>query len=343
MTILGWTQTTQTIFNNFTYPQPVGTHMDTPILSLREIGQVFLLRSKGPIGDDAPSSFRAAVFSFHPALDQNKAKVARSPLAAYGVEIDVVMHDILVRDDFMEEPQLVIDLFIHGITVLVSTLGLGKNSSDAKRYMERIRQRVPEVAQHLWDNRERLELWDPQQQVTIRDNPICPFLLTYYRQAECNSRILSQLLLYVWVFAPFPGAELGELLYLHATHSITCRAYPDTTAEHNAYLRTAILSGIGPDAFISRIKGELQRTGISQEHLGSCLSVTHDLERLPEFIPYIEGYDLLGTMLRTMEYGGHCGVLLLHQRFPLPPCYPEIFAAANIQRFFGRSRARYGG
>ena len=115
------------------------------------------------------------------------------------------------------------------------------------------------------------------------------------------SRILSQFLLYVWVFAPYPAAELGEVLYLHANHSVTSRANTEVQDAHKAYLRTAILDEIGPDAFTRRIVQELQRPGISKEHLAACLSVVHDLDQLPEFLPYIEQHRVISVMLQILE------------------------------------------
>ncbi|KZV70610.1 hypothetical protein PENSPDRAFT_752412 [Peniophora sp. CONT] len=271
-------------------------------LSLRQIGQVFLLRSKGPLGDDATISFHTAIFQFLPAISDNKAEIARSPLAAFGVKMDIVMHDILMRDDFLEEPQRDIDRFIHNTTALLGTVrsGSGNNNVESKQALKRIGKRVPEVVQHLWDNRDRLNIRNPEIKA-MRNNPICVLLLTYHAQAENTSRILSQFLLYCWVFAPHPGAELGELLYLHANHSITCQANSEVEAIHEAYLKNAILEAIGPDAFILRVNKELQRPKISQEHLASCLSVVHDLERLEDFGPYIQKHKLMDVMLQTME------------------------------------------
>lgn len=117
------------------------------------------------------------------------------------------------------------------------------------------------------------------------------------------SRILSQFLTYLWVFAPYPRAELGELLYLHTNHTITCQYRTNSEVEiaHKTYLHAAIVEAIGPDPFILRVNEELQRPGISDEHLAACLSVVHDYKRLPEFRPFIIKHKVMDVMLETLE------------------------------------------
>lgn len=72
---------------------------------LRQIGQAYLARSQGLIGVEGILSFSSANQQLRSRLI-DLASVSAIPLAGFGVEIDVVMHDILMRDDFLEESQV---------------------------------------------------------------------------------------------------------------------------------------------------------------------------------------------------------------------------------------------
>ena len=179
--------------------------MSSTSLSLRQIGRIFELRSRGPLSGDALVSFHTAVFEFLPALKSKRDEVSQDPLSAFGMKMDIVMHDILMRDDFLEEPQVRaelldlenprsssrhqsdVDRFIHDTTALLGTLR-SSGSADSKAALKRIHKRVPEVVQRLWDNRDRLNIWNPAA-YTLGNNPICLLLLTYHAQVENTSYV----------------------------------------------------------------------------------------------------------------------------------------------------------
>lgn len=83
-----------------------------------------------------------------------------------------------------------IDRFLFDTTKLLSILRFDSETDDAKEGLERICQRVPEVVQHLWDNRDRLHLWNPEVK-TIRLDPICRLLLGYHASAGDTSYVFD--------------------------------------------------------------------------------------------------------------------------------------------------------
>lgn len=127
-------------------------------------------------------------------------------------------------------------------------------------------------------------------------------MLVWLFSDEC-SYLLSKFLLYLWVYAPYPEEETGTLLLLHAN---LAQASPGSESEANydAYLREAVLKTIGPDDFILRLCREMLRPDISEKRWGMCLLVLHDLERLPEFLPYIQKHSVLDVVVEAMD--SHC-------------------------------------
>lgn len=76
------------------------------VLSLPEIAQVYLARSKGPLTDEAAMLFPAANQRFITLVARDPASAPYLFNPGSGIKLDVVMHDILMRDDFLEEPQV---------------------------------------------------------------------------------------------------------------------------------------------------------------------------------------------------------------------------------------------
>ncbi|KZV70617.1 hypothetical protein PENSPDRAFT_734617, partial [Peniophora sp. CONT] len=240
-----------------------------------------------PLDEDKAQSFHIANSNFV-SLIINQDAHSELWRAIHNFKLDEVMHDILMREDFLDEPQAEIDDFIQHIAAIVKYLQENPvgTASEVVAAKQRIRKRIPAATQHLWDNRERLGLWLPGH-ISMEMNPVCHLLLRYAEIGEVDT--------------PYPPAQMGEFLYLHSVRYNSALS-TDTTAR-NAYLRAAIVEGIGSDAFIARLSRELQRPGVAEspEIIGACVAALNDSLLLPEILPYIRKHSILDVLAMILD------------------------------------------
>lgn len=92
----------------------------------------------------------------------------------------------------MPGPKREINIFLHNISALLSVIQQ-RGGKEAKAAIKRIHQRVPAVTQHLWDKRDRLELWNPAY-VRLQEEPTCLLLMVYHALAENTSCVFYELI-----------------------------------------------------------------------------------------------------------------------------------------------------
>ncbi|VDB99135.1 unnamed protein product [Peniophora sp. CBMAI 1063] len=251
------------------------------MMSMRQIGQVYLARSRG---EDGAVSFSTANRQLHLLLDDQDSAL-NSTLEGCEAGIDEAMHDILLRDDFLAEPRLEMAFLMANLSILVTVVCANRDVNPAsKATLQRIRRRAPTVVQHLWNQRDRLNL--------------C-------LSADITSYVLSKFQLYLWVYAPSQEDEgtTNLLLQLHCHHALQCfkAETEDDLVLHGAYLRDAIFDATGPDDYLIRLNKELQRPRISRDRLGTCMASVHYLKFLPDLLPYLQKHNLTDSVVRIME------------------------------------------
>ena len=71
------------------------------------------------------------------------------------------------------------DMFIANVNFVVMSLVNHEGEPGVEVALERTLQRIPTIAQHLWDNRERLGVWHPDH-FDLSHNPGCVLILAYF-------------------------------------------------------------------------------------------------------------------------------------------------------------------
>ncbi|VDB92120.1 unnamed protein product [Peniophora sp. CBMAI 1063] len=219
--------------------------------------------------------------------------------------MDELLHDIVLRDDFLDESPPAVEDTLKCLVGVCQSVEMRANRKAEANAARRIMSRVPSVLQHFWDHRTRLYLRDDECPRTGTD-PITILVTVYgliYKMTNTSFPIiLPQFMIHLWVNSTRRTQSLDDLLWSHrlTVNSMKARELFD----ENAYTHVTLVDGVGVDAYLARIVAELQRPDITIRGIEGCLASLKDLILDLSLRPAIEKHGVMPVVAKTLDVQG---------------------------------------
>ncbi|KZV77076.1 hypothetical protein PENSPDRAFT_280567 [Peniophora sp. CONT] len=185
-----------------------------------------------------------------------------------GIELDEVMHAVLLREDFLEENITDIGRFLYILGCVIerfNILGRGAGRERESAALLRADAHVAISCEYILRHRQRFsDLWAPVKdpEHLARGAHILPLIIAYFRCASSTANdtppvSLLKLFLTIWASCSeqLPLVSIVPAFQFHAQVF-----FLGADAKNAGFIRTGIIESIGPDVWFERVLQDVQAT-----------------------------------------------------------------------------------
>ncbi|KZV61783.1 hypothetical protein PENSPDRAFT_658652 [Peniophora sp. CONT] len=270
--------------------------------SFDQFTQVYRARVNGPLNGPQEELFRqlAGWLIFTPELSSYDPDTYACVL---DLHLEEVMLDIVSRDDFYEENDMVSAAIVRGLNrTMIWTYTHEKESPREVAAVQRVVSRVEGVCEAMWRNRQRLPYtWPYRTDNADEEEPVAALCILLMHM--CNRTkplyvpdILLKMLLHVWLAVPYRPNTLDNA-FEYQTQVVFSKSANDS----DIYIRETIVDGIGADVFILRIIEDLKRENTSDRYFAALLEALRVLGLSQPLLPYFAKYECLDAVASTLQ------------------------------------------
>ncbi|VDC01528.1 unnamed protein product [Peniophora sp. CBMAI 1063] len=221
------------------------------------------------------------------------------------LQLEKLMLDIVARDDFYDEPFQIASSIVRGLVRMINWVfahpapGRRENAASG-----RIIASIEKVGEAMWKNKDRLPYsFQCYEGYIDEEDPVVSLVLLFTHFSERANppvmpEVILKLVLNIWHRVPYRPNMFDTAFEYHWRLVAS-----DTPMElcSPAYVRAAVINGMGADAFMLRLIEDLHRSDISDRYAAALFEAFRMMGMTPLLRPYFIKHKCLDAVAQAID------------------------------------------